>query len=352
MVITMVFCQNCGQQNDESSNFCIYCGTKLMIDSLKCSKCGELNESSSNFCVNCGNALKNQLIKQENTLKSSQHEVENQSESTENQIQTVPPYQREPAYQIHMTVSPKGINTSEKGIIPFVKMGTRKKRTPRPQKTQEELEAEWEAHATDEQKLMRKIAENNKNGRELVEQGKYDEAMILYKENIDLNADTPHCYYGLAGIYHHQKEFELERDVLKLGIERIDKLPNVNDNIKQGMKNSLENVEFYLKTGKFKYDCLPVDSKTTYFKIRDAKETLKEDRAFGIEQLEDIIVEGTYNNTAYYKLYKEYLKDERYDDAIKLCDLTIDILGLFSQDRIEKWSKYKDKAIAKKEKES
>lgn len=346
----MVFCHNCGKENDASSNFCIYCGTKLIINSIKCSECGEINESNSNFCVNCGNALKNQLINQENTLTPQQHEVKNQSESTKNQIQTVPPYQREPAYQIHMTVSPKGINASEKGIIPGVKMGASTKRTPRPQKTQEELDAEWEAHATDNQKLMRRIAENNMKGRELAEQGEYKEAIALYKENIDLNADTPHCYYGLADVYHHQKEFELERDILKLGIERVDKLPNVNDNIKQRMKDSLENVETYLKTGKFKYDCLPIDSKPTYIKIRDAKETLKEDRAFGIEQLEDVIVEGTYNNTAYYTLYKEYLKDKRYDDAIKMCDLAISILGLFSQDRIEKWSNYKEKAIKKKEK--
>lgn len=67
MVITVAFCHNCGKENDESSNFCIYCGTKLINDSIKCSKCGEINEYGSNFCVNCGNNLKetNNLTREE-----------------------------------------------------------------------------------------------------------------------------------------------------------------------------------------------------------------------------------------------------------------------------------------------
>lgn len=58
-MITVVFCHSCGKENDVASNFCIYCGNKLIKDSIKCSKCGEINEIDSNFCVNCGNNLKN-----------------------------------------------------------------------------------------------------------------------------------------------------------------------------------------------------------------------------------------------------------------------------------------------------
>ena len=58
-MITVVFCHSCGKENDNTSNFCIYCGNKLIKDSIKCSKCGEINEINSNFCVNCGNNLKN-----------------------------------------------------------------------------------------------------------------------------------------------------------------------------------------------------------------------------------------------------------------------------------------------------
>lgn len=63
----MKLCPNCKKINDNSSNFCIYCGTKLIKNSLKCSKCGEINEYGSNFCVNCGNNLKetNNLTREE-----------------------------------------------------------------------------------------------------------------------------------------------------------------------------------------------------------------------------------------------------------------------------------------------
>lgn len=44
------------------------------------------------------------------------------------------------------------------------------------------------------------------------------------------------------------------------------------------------------------------------------------------------------------------MKDKKYDDAIRISDLAIEILGLFDKDRLEKWTKYKDKSIAKKEK--
>ena len=41
------------------------------------------------------------------------------------------------------------------------------------------------------------------------------------------------------------------------------------------------------------------------------------------------------------------MKDKKYDDAIRISDLAIGILGLFDNDRLEKWTKYKDKAISK-----
>lgn len=86
-------------------------------------------------------------------------------------------------------------------------------------------------------------------------------------------------------------------------------------------------------------------------KIRNAKQILKEeDKEKGIELLENIIKEGTYSNTAYYTLYQTYMKDKKYDDAIRISDLAIESLGLFDKDRLEKWTKYKNKAVDKKEK--
>ena len=67
--------------------------------------------------------------------------------------------------------------------------------------------------------------------------------------------------------------------------------------------------------------------------------------------MENIIKNGTYSNTAYYTLYQTYIKDKKYDDAIRISELAIENLGLFDKDRLEKWTKYKDKSISKKEKE-
>ena len=82
----MVFCHNCGKKNDDSSNFCIYCGTKLIIESIKCLNCGEINEPNSNFCVNCGTALK---IKKE-TKKPTRQEAEKKAEELKKQINEKP----------------------------------------------------------------------------------------------------------------------------------------------------------------------------------------------------------------------------------------------------------------------
>ena len=45
------------------------------------------------------------------------------------------------------------------------------------------------------------------------------------------------------------------------------------------------------------------------------------------------------------------MKDEKYDSAIRISELAITNLGLFDEDRLNKWDIYKNKAITKKEKE-
>lgn len=142
----------------------------------------------------------------------------------------------------------------------------------------------------------------------------------------------------------------MECQVLEEGVKNIKFASLTNEN-KTGVGDRLENIKYYLKNGKFKWDCLPTDNNTIYPKIKKAKSILKENEERGVELLEDILEEGTFNNTVYYTLYKTYLKNGRYDVAISISDEAIDNLGFFSQDRLEKWTKYKDKAIDKKEKE-
>ncbi len=193
------------------------------------------------------------------------------------------------------------------------------------------------------QRLINIFAENNKKGMKLEEEGKIDDAIKAYKENIDLNADTPYSYSALARLYHYKKEFQLEKEVLMLAVKKFKSDSHVNGGYKNGFEEQLENVESYLNVGRFKRDCLPSDPKNIYYKIKKAKETLQENEEEGCKQLEMIIDDGTYNNTAYFTLYKVYKKNEQYDDAIRVCKKAIEVLGLFSQDRIDKYTKYMEK---------
>lgn len=187
------------------------------------------------------------------------------------------------------------------------------------------------------------------------EEGKIDEAIELHLSNTKIDLDYIYPHDSLGRLYHYKREFEKERDIYKMAISREEEIEAkseyYNPSKKFRYEKDLENVESFLETGKWKYDCLPADPKPTYYKVKEAKTLLKsEDKEKGIEMLENLMAEGSYNNTVYYSLYQTYKKDKKYDDCIRVCDKAIENLGLFSQDRLSKWTEYKDKIIAKKEK--
>lgn len=55
----MVYCQNCGTENEKNSTFCFNCGNKLIKENNLCPNCGVVNPSESKFCIKCGKNLKN-----------------------------------------------------------------------------------------------------------------------------------------------------------------------------------------------------------------------------------------------------------------------------------------------------
>ena len=191
-------------------------------------------------------------------------------------------------------------------------------------------------------------ATNNLKGKELEEQGKVEEAKKCYEENVRFNADTPHTYYSLASIYHREYEFEKELETLKLYKERcFGSNPN---RIPNDINESIENIEHFLNTGNWIFDCLPSDSKNVYYEIREAKSILKEDKEKGVEMLENIMEKGTFNNTVYNTLFQTYKKDKRFDEAIRVCEKAIEVLGFFSEDRKERWNINLEKSLKAKEK--
>lgn len=198
--------------------------------------------------------------------------------------------------------------------------------------------------------LLHKCVENNNKGQDLEANGQIDDAIICYKENVRLNTDTPFPYDRLASLYHYKREFENERDILKTYINMLNEDSRVGDQYKMDFVKRLENVESYLDTGKWKYDCLPSDPKIFYYDIKEAKTLLNSDeREKGISMLEDIMEKGTYNNTVYNTLFQTYKKDKKFDDAIRVCNKAIEVLGFFSNDRKNRWNINLEKVTAQKE---
>lgn len=174
-----------------------------------------------------------------------------------------------------------------------------------------------------------------------------DEASVLLKEAIDLGSERYQTFKCLSDIYIREKDLNSAIDVLNIGIERIDDKLRLHNDKHEGLEDILENVNHKIEYGSFKYDCLPYDDPSNKDKIKEAKAILKEDKEKGIAMLEEIIANGTFNNTAYYTLYQAYNKDKRFDESIRICEKAIDDLGYFSNEKFEKWNAYLEKAIEK-----
>lgn len=161
------------------------------------------------------------------------------------------------------------------------------------------------------------------------------------EENVKSNADTPFTYRELAYIYHEKKDFKNEQRVLKKGIQKCKNNPNPKH--VESMKKSLKNVEYYLKHGEFNYRYLSYSDIQEQIKI--AKNKIKTgDKETGVTILEKIANTNNESYTVYYTIYKTYLNDKQYSDAIRICDKAIGVLGA-NEDNKRKWEKYKNKAI-------
>ncbi len=198
--------------------------------------------------------------------------------------------------------------------------------------------------------IEHKIVDNHINGSALIDEGQIDEAIQCFEENLSLKTKAPYTYDHLAMLYHYKKDFEKERYILKcyLGLD-VDGLKA--DKSRLDFTKRLENVEQFLNTGKWKFDCLPNDPKILYYRIKEAKTLIKsEEQEKGIQMLEDIMSDGTYTNTVYNTLYQVYKKNKRYDDCVRVCEKAIDVLGFFSNDRKERWNINLEKSLKVKEK--
>ena len=206
-------------------------------------------------------------------------------------------------------------------------------------KIKEQKEIEASRRSNELQKMREEMSfedrmhDKRKIAWELQQEGSFAKAQEMYEEITSFNTYASIIALGnLAEIYHRNRDFEKEKNTLKLYI-------NKSENVSPTTRSDLENVEYFLENGEWKEDCLPSDPKKFSDKTRNAKKFIKEgDKQLGIAMLEGLIKKGSYNNTVYYTLYQIYKKEKRFDDCVRISNKAIETLGFFSKDRKERWT--------------
>ena len=202
----------------------------------------------------------------------------------------------------------------------------------------------------------REVAKLQKESESLFYATKFDESLPYFKKAIELGSTRYQTYKGISQIYIRNKDLNSAIEVLNIGIKRIkEEKSNIMESAlsnehNDGLVDILDNINHKIETGKFKWDCLPMEKTDVVSEISDAKAILKEDKEKGVKLLEEIMANGTFSNTVYYTLYQTYKKDKRYDDCIRVCENAIEDLGYFDNDRFNKWTEYLNKINVQKEK--
>ena len=68
----------------------------------------------------------------------------------------------------------------------------------------------------------KEIADGNTNGKALEDEGRIDEAIMIYESLVDRSTDTPFTYKRLAIIYKKKRSQDDEKRILKTAISAID----------------------------------------------------------------------------------------------------------------------------------
>ena len=191
-----------------------------------------------------------------------------------------------------------------------------------------------------------KITKLENTAKSLFYATKFEESIPYFKQAIELGSKKYQIYTFISQIYLRKKDLTSAISVLNIGIARINLEYNLSNENNNGLKDILENINNKIETGKFKWNCLPIETKEIVSQISDAKRILKiENKEKGIEMLEEIMSKGTFANTVYYTLYQTYKKDNKYDDCIRVCEKAIDVLGYYDNDRFNKWTEYHNKIL-------
>ena len=197
-----------------------------------------------------------------------------------------------------------------------------------------------------ELKYYRKITDLENTAESLFYATKFDESLPYFKQAIELGSNRYQIYKCISQIYLRKKDLTSAISVLNIGITRLNSEYHLYNENNNGLGDILENINNKIETGKFKWNCLPIDTKEVTSQIKNAKTILKnENKEKGIDMLEKIMSKGTFSNTVYYTLYQNYKKDNNYENCIKVCERAIDVLGYYDNDKFNKWTEYHTKIL-------
>lgn len=209
-------------------------------------------------------------------------------------------------------------------------------------------------------KTERKINYNNIRGEQLKEEGNIDDAIKYYEKNVNLIAYTPKTYLNLSSLYLQKRDYESAKEILKLAIKRFSTKTDIYENYETIFKRDLEDIESFMETGTWKYRGLPRDPNYLLHDINFAEKILmgarkrkkrgQKTKKSAYKYLEEIFENGTYTNKVYRILYESYYSDKRYDDAIRVCEKAIEVLGVYPNGKKDRWEINLRKAIKRKEK--
>ena len=308
----MIVCHNCKKQNSNDSNFCIYCGTKLI----------KRNSALEKIKTNESRAKKLRYGTEIERSKAIRLYEENITYNTycESYSDLISLYMEKQEYE-------KAIDVAKKGIRIYSDNG----------KSTDLLEMMLE---NSEMSYHIKIsADNNIHGKKLEKEGKIDEAIEAYESNVLIHAETPHTYARLSIIYRKRKEIDNEIRVLKQGIKNCRKNPNKSH--VDRFKKALEKAK--IKKAKIKSERLPQADKNHRQRDKQANELLKESNANeAIKLLELNISEKTISNNTYAKLIKTYVELEQYGDAERICKQAIEVYKPLNSAKV---SRYRQKLL-------
>ena len=176
----------------------------------------------------------------------------------------------------------------------------------------------------------------NNLGKELEKEGKIDEAIDIYEDNVLLKTDTPFTYLRLSILYKKNKDVDNEIRINKIALKNIKH--NKNSKYKEDFKKRLEKS----KKRKTKIKTKRLQNLDKNHKDREQKAKELIDNELYIDALELLKInffESSISDTTYDLMIKIFIELKSYYDALNICFKAIDVYNPINNVKVNKFRK-------------